>query len=147
MDPLSINGQAQKDGTYDVDGGSVTKKGKTVTLKTAEYDIAVKSTGTYLNVDFKSDNVAADNVMPHGLWGQTADGDGKARTGDKGAGAQGGGVIEKLDGTISAKGDKTTVQLYEVADLFDVNFANFNRFNGDNAGKPVVAAAATGNGS
>ncbi|UOG92890.1 MAG: hypothetical protein L3K52_03955 [Candidatus Thiothrix sulfatifontis] len=130
---LTINGEAKQDGTYQVDVGSVTKQGKSVILNDGEYSVAVNSqtaaNKSYLDVDFKSTNVAADGVMPHGLWGQTADGDDKVRNGDQGAGAQGGGAIEKLDGSISEKGDKTTVNLYEVANLFDTSFANFNRFN------------------
>ena len=127
---LTINGEAKKDGTYQVDGGQVTKKGNLITLQDQEHAVTVSAQSGYLDLGFKSTNVNADGVMPHGLWGQTADGDTKVRTGDQGANAQGGGVIEKLDGTISARGDKTTVSLYEVANVFDTNFANFNRFKG-----------------
>lgn len=141
---LSINGETKTDGTYQLNSGTVTKSGKTVTLKSAEYDVAIKSTGSYLNVDFKSDNVATDGVMPHGLWGQSADGDGKARNGDKGAGAQGGGAIEKLDGSLSAKGDKETVKLYETNGLFDTGFANFNQFNGNSQNAPAINTDAAG---
>ena len=127
---LTINGQVQKDGTYPVDGGQVTKKGGVVTLQDQEHNVTITPRGGYLDLGFKSANVNADGVMPHGLWGQTADGDNKVRNGDQGGGAQGGGVLEKLDGTISARGDKTTFNLYEVADIFDTDFTNFNRFNG-----------------
>jgi hypothetical protein len=127
---LTINGQDKKDGTYQLDGGQVTKKGGVITIQDQEHNITATTNGGYIDLGFKSANVNADGVMPHGLWGQTADGDGKVRNGDQGGNAQGGGVIEKLDGTISARGDKTTFNLYEVANVFDTDFTNFNRFRG-----------------
>ncbi|WP_020560095.1 hypothetical protein [Thiofilum flexile] len=137
---LMINGQEQKDGTY-LDG-MVEKKGKTVKVKAGEYDLTLMTKGNYMDVAFASKNVAADGVMPHGLWGQTADGDGKKRVGK---GNDGTGAIERLDGSMAQKGDKT-YQLYEVKDIFDTGFANFNRFQGNNNGEPAVAVAATGAG-
>ena len=139
---VTINGEAME-GNSALDG-AVTKSGKSVTVNSGEYQIKATSAGGYLNASFKSDNVAADGVMPHGLWGQTADGDGKARNGDRGANAQGGGAIEGLDGQITKKGDKTTVQQYEVNGIFDTGFANFNRFNGAFVNEPVVPTAAQG---
>ncbi|WP_020558680.1 hypothetical protein [Thiofilum flexile] len=138
---LMINGKEEKDGTYL--NGAITKKGNSVKVKAGEYDltfIAQKARGGYLDVKFASSNVAADGVMPHGLWGQTADGDGKKRTS---SGLEGSGVLERLDGTLAKKGDKT-YQLYEVTNIFDVNFANFNRFTGNNAGDVVRPTAARG---
>ena len=126
---LMINGEAKQDGTYQVNGNTVEKHGDKVSVQTAEYKISSTIENSYINLGFSSSNVMSDGVDPHGLWGQTADGDGVARNGDMGSGAQGGGAIEKLDGTISAKGDKTTVNLYEVGGLFDTQFANFNRFD------------------
>ena len=139
---VTINGEAME-GNSALDG-AITKSGKVVTVKSGEYQIKITSAGGYLNAAFNSDNVAADGVMPHGVWGQAADGDGKARNGDKGAGAQGGGAIEGLDGEISKKGDKTTVQQYEVNGIFDTDFANFNRFTGSFTNEAVVPAAANG---
>ena len=126
---LMINGEAKQDGAYQVNGNTVEKHGDKVSVQTAEYKISSTIENSYINLSFSSSNVMSDGVDPHGLWGQTADGDGVARNGDTGSGAQGGGAIEKLDGTISAKGDKTTVNLYEVGGLFDTQFANFNRFD------------------
>ena len=126
---LYIDGETtSKDGSY-LDG-SVVKKGNSVTVSTDEYDITMYiksgSIGTYLNFDFASDNVAADGVLPHGIWGQTADGDGIARNGDTGASAQGGGAIEDADGNITARGDKQAYKIYEVDGLFDTTFAHHN---------------------
>ncbi|WP_020559186.1 hypothetical protein [Thiofilum flexile] len=148
---LTLNGNVMKDGTYPTEnGGSVTKKGKVITLKDEEYTVTITSKssagGNYLDFRVKSKDVAADGVMPHGIWGQTADGDKKVRKGDTGTGAQGGGVLEKLDGTISKRGDKQTVQLYEVGSLFDTAFTNFNRFTGDTGGDTVVHSGANGSG-
>ena len=126
---LMINGEAKQDGAYQVNGNTVEKHGDKVSVQTAEYKISSTIENSYINLSFSSSNVMSDGVDPHGLWGQTADGDGVARNGDTGSGAQGGGAIEKLDGTISAKGDKTTVNLYEVGGLFDTQFANFYRFD------------------
>jgi hypothetical protein len=126
---LLINGQTKNDGTYTVDGNIVKKQGNDVSVQTSEYKIDANiKKGSNIDLGFSSSNVMSDGVDPHGLWGQTVDGDGIARNGDTGSGAQGGGAIEKLDGTISAKGDKTTVNLYEVGGLFDTQFTNFNQF-------------------
>jgi hypothetical protein len=125
---LNINGEdIAKDGTY-LDG-VITKKGNVINFKSDEYDIDVKTNSSHINMDFGSDNVVADGVLPHGLWGQTADGDGEARSGDRGAGAQGGGAIEDTDGNITERGDKETVTIYEVASLDDTRFDNHNKFN------------------
>ncbi len=123
---LFINGEEVEDGQHL--GGKVVKNGDTVTINSGEYEITLKDNGDHLNYDFKSSNVVSDGVKPHGLWGQSADGDGNPRNGDEGKGAQGGGAIEKLDGTISERGDKETYKLYEVGGLFDTNFQNFNKF-------------------
>ncbi len=127
---VSINGKVMSDGSYRVGTNTVSKKGSQVVLQIPEYTIKATSMGSHLDVKMESKNVVLDGIKPHGIWGQTADGDGKARKGDKGADAQGGGVLEMLDGTISPKGDKTTYKLYEVKGLFDTNFTNFNRFYG-----------------
>lgn len=125
---LNINGEEiTKDGTY-LDG-AITKKGNVINFKSDEYDIDVKTNNSHINMDFGSGNVVADGVLPHGLWGQTADGDGEARSGDRGAGAQGGGAIEDADGNITERGDKETVTIYEVASLDDTSFDNHNKFN------------------
>ncbi|WP_083915684.1 VWD domain-containing protein [Thiofilum flexile] len=146
---LTINGKVMQDGTYATsNGGSVTKKGKVVTLKEEEYTATITAKATnvtkYLDFRVSSKDVAKDGIMPHGIWGQTADGDKKVRTGDTGAGAQGGGVLEKLDGTISKRGDKETVKLYEVGSLFDTSFTNFNRFGGNSGGDVAVHSSANG---
>ncbi len=123
---LSINGDAiAEDGSY-LDG-KVVKTGQSIVVTDEEYTFAFKA-ANHIDIDFASANVVADGVKPHGLWGQTADGDGAARNGDRGAGAQGGGAIEGADGAISEAGDKQSVALYEVAGLFDTSFTAFNRF-------------------
>ncbi len=123
---LTVNGKVVGDGTH-LDGMLI-KDGNTLKVSTDEYQIDLEAVDSkYLNFDFKSDNIIADGMMPHGLWGQSADGDGKARNGDTGAGAQGGGAIEGLTG-MTDKGDKSAVSLYETSGLWDTGFANFNRY-------------------
>ncbi|OED37129.1 hypothetical protein AB833_24565 [Chromatiales bacterium (ex Bugula neritina AB1)] len=123
---LTVNGEKLGDGSHF--GGGVVKDGDTVKITTGEYQVELKAVdGKYLNYDFKSDNVNADGIMPHGLWGQSADGDGEARNGDKGAGAQGGGAIESLNDRTEA-GDTSAVGLYETNELWDTGFSNFNRY-------------------
>ncbi|HPQ96207.1 MAG TPA: hypothetical protein PLN94_11535, partial [Thiolinea sp.] len=139
---LTINGEEQK-GDGEFLNGKVSRKGNQVTVQSGEYTMKMAAVqNRYMNIDFTSDNAAADGVMPHGLWGQSADGDGKAR---RGSGFDGTGAIERLDGTMAKKGDKT-YQLYEVNGLFDTGFANFNRFNGGFTGVPATPVAAQGNG-
>lgn len=140
---LSVNNQDLKDGSYQLGSSTIKKQGTNLTIKTPEYEVSSGLKSGELSLNFKSENVAADGIMPHGFWGQTADGDGKKRSGDQGDKAQGGGILEKLDGSISAKGDTQTFKLYEVKDLFDTNFANFNRFNGNTGyvGRAQVAAS------
>ena len=126
---LSVNGQSQPDGSY-LDG-AVKKEGDQLKIEYGEYKLTIDAKhANGMDIAYASENVFTDGVMPHGLWGQTADGDGKARNGDKGSGAQGGGAIEDLDGTITKSGDKSAVDHYTVADLFDTGFSNFNRFSG-----------------
>ncbi len=125
---LAINGvEIAEDGVY-LDG-AVTKKGTDISVKQGEYQLDVQAK-SHINVDLHGTDVTSDWVAPHGLWGQTLDGDGVARNGDKGHGAQGGGAIETVTGEFAAKGDKTTVTAYEVSGLFDTSFANFNQFAG-----------------
>ncbi|MBC7178952.1 MAG: hypothetical protein H5U14_02485, partial [Roseovarius sp.] len=45
-------------------------------------------------------------------------------------GTQGGGAIEDLEGNITERGDRTTVQDYEVNGLFQTDFEHHNRFDG-----------------
>ena len=129
-----------KDGSLEIDGekqegngefldGKVTKEGNKVTIKDEEYDITFNQNGGNIDINFASENVNADGVMPHGLFGQTADGDGEARNGDTGKGTQGGGAIDNMFDNRTEAGDKTTVGQYEVADLFDTDFTNFNRYD------------------
>lgn len=131
---VMVNGRQLKDGEKVAlaNGGSVEKNGDKATVKIGEYEVkfdAEKSpNGDYLNMDVITKNANADGVKPHGLLGQTFDGDGKARNGDMGSGAQGGGAIETLANTVTQKGDKHTVSMYEVRDLHDTNFHGFNRF-------------------
>ena len=135
---LEINDVAYPaDGTYL--NGAVTKAGGNITFKSTEYELLITDNERqghhYINISFKSDNVVADGVLPHGLWGQTADGDGQIRDGDKGFQAQGGGAIEDANGNITQVGDKQTIQAYEVAGLRDTAFTTHNRFSGKNKGK------------
>ncbi len=136
---LYINGEKRAAGNY-LDG-SVVLADKKLTVKNGEYELNADSKKGYINMGFKSDNVVKDGVMPHGLWGVSADGDGKARNGDKGGKAQGGGAIENLAGDIVKAGDKSAYKLYEVGGLFDTNFANFNKFGSAPQGNENVQKA------
>lgn len=133
---VSINGEPLKNGqTVTLDNGStVTKNGRDVAIKTNEWKVDVQTRGNHINMDVSTKNAIADGVRPHGLLGQTFDGDGKARNGDKGMGAQGGGAIEDVNGNIIAQGDKSTVEDYEVDDLFDTGFKNHNHNSEGEAG-------------
>lgn len=124
-----VNGQQLKDGER-VElrgGGYAERKGNDITVKKGEWEVNFQTKGDHINMDIKTENAVADGVKPHGLIGQTFDGDGKARNGDKGAGAQGGGAIERADGTMSKTGDKDTVKSYEVTTLWDTTFQNHNK--------------------
>lgn len=85
------------------DGGSlsVSKDGRTIHFTTREgYQNTItlqgKGDGAYLDYAVKSgtQGVGFDGKMPGGLVGHTFDGDGKARNGRTGAGAQGEGAID-----------------------------------------------------
>lgn len=131
---VSVNGQALADGQKVAltNGGYVEKNGDNITVKSGEWQVDFQakdsSRGDYLNMDVKTNNAVADGVKPHGLLGQTFDGDGEARNGDKGKGAQGGGAIENLAIEMTDRGDKETIQSYEVSSLTDTEFTSFNRF-------------------
>lgn len=139
---VKINGRNLRDGQCVTlcDGTKVTKMGKTVKIESAEWDVKIKSQGSkhgdYLNIDVSTENAVADGVKPHGLLGQTFDGDGKARNGDKGAGAQGGGAIETVGGGFTEEGDKTTVGSYEVGSLHAVGDSLFSRYGPGATGQP-----------
>ncbi|SMO45201.1 hypothetical protein [Paracoccus laeviglucosivorans] len=123
-----VNGQELKDGQrIDLrDGGTAERKGNEIIVKKGEWEVNFQANGDHLNMDIKTANAVADGVKPHGLIGQTFDGDGKARNGDEGAGAQGGGAIQRADGSMSQAGDKDTVKSYEVGSLWDTTFQNHN---------------------
>ncbi len=112
----TVNGQEISEGhRCEIDGGFVEKKDGKIIIQTEEYKMEVDVRKDHLNIAFESDNVNADGVMPHGLWGQVANGDGEV---DKGTGYQGEGVIEG------------TYKDYEVGGLFDTCFTNHNQFGG-----------------
>lgn len=123
-----VNGQQLADGQrIDLRGGGYAERhGNQITVKKGEWEVKFQAQGSYIDMDLKTDNAIADGVKPHGLIGQTFDGDGKARRGDAGAGAQGGGAIEGANGVISAAGDKSAVKSYEVSALWDTTFQNHN---------------------
>jgi hypothetical protein len=128
---LKINGETiTRDGEYL--GGMVSRSWGKVTVKTDEYTVQT-SGSAYLDVAFSGKNVQADGVMPAGIWGVTLDGDGKPRLsggmfGTEGGSMQGGGVLEKADGSITEKGDVETYKEYEVKDIMDLMFPTHNRF-------------------
>jgi hypothetical protein len=107
------------------DGSSVLWDGNNLTVNSKEYNVNLKLQNdagagvSYIDSDVKlNGSPFNDNVKPHGLLGQTADGvKGQKNTG-KDQGKQGGTVI---DGTVTE---------YEVNDLFDTSFSKYNRFTG-----------------
>ncbi len=128
----TLNNQAMNVGQqYQLDGGTATWDGQHLVVNTSEYNVNLQvlepnhPNGAYLdsNVTINQPGPFADGIAPHGLLGQTADGDGQAHVGQRAqgqaadAGKQGGTVI---DGAISD---------YEVADLWSNDF-RYNRFNG-----------------
>lgn len=145
--PPSVNGQPLAKGqtvTMDAanpDGATTVAYADdgTLSVTTPEYTIKLnpRSLGDPEKAHFNSDVSVNENgpfrdlVAPHGLLGQTADGDGEARTGDTGKGKQGGGALEVIDDqgnrTLSDKGDLDAHRFYEVSDIFADDFA-FNRF-------------------
>lgn len=130
---VMVNGNELADGERVAlaDGGFVEKNGKNVTVESGEWTVDFQvHTGSHLDMDVSTENAIADGVKPHGLLGQTFDGDGKARNGDTGKNTQGGGAIEGANG-ITQRGDKTSVQMYEVDGLYDRNFESFNQFFDD----------------
>ena len=141
---LTINGEAKEDGTFTLaDGTTVTKKETSLTVTASEYTVKLNSDkdSTHLNMALEATDPTKDRVLPHGLWGLTVDGDGKAQNGDKGKGAQGGGVIDttEVDAETGAfvkskNDDKTAVNAYEVKGLHDVDFEGpFNKFHHEGA--------------
>ena len=123
-----VNGQVLKDGQRVglANGGYVEKNGNDITVKKGEWEVNFQTKGDHINMDIKTDNAIADGVRPHGLIGQTFDGDGKARNGDQGSGTQGGGAIEDAFGNMTKAGDKYAVQSYEVRGLYDNRFYSHN---------------------
>ncbi|MBX2860290.1 MAG: hypothetical protein KTR14_03585 [Vampirovibrio sp.] len=141
---VNINGegfQEMKHGeTYKLDDGGTAKwdaKKKVLTVADGEeYSVDLIDRGDHLDhkVKIGKKGVNADGVMPHGLLGQTADGDGKARKGVKGS-KQGEGVVDIVkDGKTqtSKKGDADIiVRQYRVLSLWDTQGTTID--NQDNA--------------
>lgn len=111
------------------DGGyvSVSEDGKDVEVKHGEWKVDFDVHDKRLDMSVSTSNAISDGVKPHGLLGQTFDGDGEARNGDKGKGRQGGGAIEDADGNITERGDRTAVESYEVDGLHDQSFQTHNQ--------------------
>lgn len=120
---------------YSANGGGVTVESGEWTT---EIDFQNKGDGSnaHLNIDVSTENAIADGVRPHGLLGQTFDADDDARNGDKGKGTQGGGAIEDANGNITARGDRDAIGLYEVDNVHDRNFTEFNQFFDDAEDSP-----------
>ena len=106
-----INGKEMKKGEMVKlsDGSTAKWDGTNLNISTQEYNINIKDNGSFLDTNFKitDKGVASDCVMPHGLLGQTADGNDDTR---KTTGTEGKGVIEG------------SVKDYEVKDLFSDDF-------------------------
>ena len=122
------------------DGGTAIWDGKhKMTVTTAEYTMTMdrkdSAHGGHMNMTAKitsGANPFADFVGAHGILGQTADGDGEIRRGDRGKVAQGGGALDTFDAdgnTVrSQSGDKTLHNNYQTDGLFGTTHNAFNRF-------------------
>jgi len=126
---VTINGTDYNDNGFYLND-RVEKQNNNIYVRSDEYDIHFLTKGNLMDIYFASENAVTDNILPQGLWGGTVDGDGLARNGDAGAGAQGGGGIMTLDGTIAPLGDMETIKDYELDHLFNTNFTKFNSFKG-----------------
>ena|GEM_PF-2100488 len=124
-----LNGQAMEvNKQYTLDNSGQAKwDGKNLNFSNSEYSISLGDDAlgdkNALSSDVKVKdgvNPLADGVAPHGILGQTADGVAGEHKGvnNQNVKNQGGTVI---DGTFDQ---------YEVNDLFDTSFKNFNRFSG-----------------
>ena len=141
-----VNGQELKAGDkVQLEAGGYVEyhaNGGGVTVESGEWktDIDFQNKGSgptaHLNIDVSTDNAVADGVKPHGLLGQTFDADDDARNGDKGKGTQGGGAIEDANGNITDRGDREAIELYEVDNVHDRNFTEFNQFFDDYEANP-----------
>lgn len=123
-----LNGKDMEKGKdYTLDnGGKATWDGTALSFNNKEYNINLSEdpndSSALLSKVKVNDGVnpLADGVSPHGLLGQTADG----VAGDhKGANNTN---VENQGGTVI----DGTVNQYEVSDLFDTGFKQFNKFNG-----------------
>lgn len=135
---LKVNGEDKAAGDYDLGSGNkISLKDGSLTVTSSEYTVTVANVPNVCqNITITAKNALADGVRPEGLFGQLFDEDKDARNGDAGVGAQGGGAIAtlKVDDTtgkyiLSQKGDKEAYKLYEVSNLNDTAFKNFNKFN------------------
>ncbi|MEL7082799.1 MAG: VWD domain-containing protein, partial [Pseudomonadota bacterium] len=85
---VMVNGQELEKGDRVElnDGGYVDYGDEGVTVESGEWkvDFQFAGNGSHLNMDVHTENALADGVRPHGLLGQTFDGDGEARNGDRG---------------------------------------------------------------
>lgn len=146
--------------TFERDGNTVKWNNDTKTLEvhTEEYDMNLRAMewgkmdtdgtpSTYIDNDISitSAGTMGDGVASHGLLGQTADGEGllgtlngfngdnATRKGDTGAGAQGGGVIERIVNgkvVVTSANDVDGVNDYLENDLFSTTSA-FSRYGVD----------------
>ena len=130
-------------------GGTINYDGTVTTVDTGEYNLTFTRQDGLFAVRIKVNNPFSDLVAPHGLWGQTVDSDAEARDGDYYKddyvyGLQGGGALDKVDGSgnivRTERGDDTSFQLYETAGLFSLTALN------DDGNKFFRYEAATGTG-
>ena len=133
LDGASINGQPLQVGQTAIGNGSVSYDGTVATIDTGDYILTLTRQDGLFSVRIKVIDPFSDLVSPHGLWGQTVDGDTTARHGDFykdnfDYGLQGGGAIDTVDanGNIvrTERGDQSSFRLYETADIFSTTATN-----------------------
>ncbi|MGE0201467.1 MAG: hypothetical protein AB7P76_10920, partial [Candidatus Melainabacteria bacterium] len=149
----SLNSQTLKTGdkaALSAAGSSFAFNGNNLNVVTSEYtiDLTRENNDHFQSNVILNGNPLADGVNPHGILGQTADGNGVARDGNGwfhenglvAAKEQGGGVLDKVnaDGSITtaAKDDSTVSAQYQVSSIDSLSTI-------DAAGQQFIKFAAT----
>lgn len=127
LNGASLNGNDLPVGQFVMGNGTVDYDGAVTTINTGDYILELTRQDGLFAVRIKVIDPFSDLVAPHGLWGQTVDGDVEARDGDFYKdnfiyGLQGGGALDRIDanGNIvrTERGDLSSFELYETADIF-----------------------------
>ena len=133
LNGASLNGNDLAEGQSAMGSGTVDYDGTVTTIDTGDYKLTLTRQDGLFAVRIKVIDPFSDFVAPHGLWGQTVDGDTAARNGDFYKdnyiyGLQGGGALDAVDsdGNIvrTVRGDMSSYELYETSDIFSTDALN-----------------------